>query len=94
MRTTRMHTTFIALLVGYRTYHRTQAKNGHGRIGLYLTGIPNGAQTGRNATAEQTDLLEGGLWIDLGARDLSDDGVFGHGAASARQKETQTSRIQ
>jgi hypothetical protein len=59
-----------------RTYHRTNAKNRHGRARFYFTRIQNGAKAGRDATTKQAHLFENRLFGYLGARNFSQHGVF------------------
>ncbi len=63
------------------TYDCSKTKDGNGRVRLNLAGIPDGTKAGRNSASKKTGFSEVSLFIDLGAGNLSDDGVLAHSTA-------------
>jgi hypothetical protein len=64
------------------TYHCAQAENGYRTVDLNFAGVPNRTQSRTDTTAKQTHFFQWRLGIDLGARDLRQNRILGHGRAT------------
>mmetsp|Transcript_9949 Transcript_9949/g.28283 ORF Transcript_9949/g.28283 Transcript_9949/m.28283 type:complete len:249 (-) Transcript_9949:400-1146(-) len=59
-----------------------EAEDSHRRVGFHLASVPNSSKSSRNTASKQAHLLEWGIWVDLGTRNLCQNGVFAHGGAA------------
>mmetsp|Transcript_20636 Transcript_20636/g.57320 ORF Transcript_20636/g.57320 Transcript_20636/m.57320 type:complete len:435 (+) Transcript_20636:109-1413(+) len=66
--------------------HSSQTKDGNGRVGFDLAGVPDGTETRRDPASEQTGLVEIRFLVDLGARNLGNHRVLRHGGATHEMK--------